>query len=309
MVALLAGGVARLRASPVALVAGPNTVSVIDDSRNMVAAVVAGVGTPGGVAFGAGATWITDSASDQLVQVGPDHTVIDRIQVGHGPAGLAFGDGEIWVANALDGTVSEVNPRAGAQVAAVQVGNGPDAVAFGFGSVWAANVTDGTLSRIDPGTDRLIATIPLGSTPGGIVAGPQGIWVISGETGRLLLVDPGRDAVSRVFPAGGSAAGVAVGAHSVWVTGTDGLLYRLDPATGRIQLIHLGGSPPAWCTRRAASGSRTARAAASGGSTRRPAHRCRSGSAIGLPVSRRRAGMWWRRCCRHSPATAAARSR
>src|SRR5262249_275924 len=59
--ALLAGGLAMqppTRASPQA---GPNTVAVIDSNRNTVSAVVTGVGRPGGVAYGAHATWITDT--------------------------------------------------------------------------------------------------------------------------------------------------------------------------------------------------------------------------------------------------------
>jgi YVTN family beta-propeller protein len=224
------------------VVIGPDTVGVIDAGQAQLSGVVTGVGRPAGVAYGAGATWVSDGIDDQLLRVAADHQVDDRIPVGRGPAGVAVGGGEIWVANALAGTVSEVNPRAGVQVAAIRVGNGPSGVAFGFGSVWVANVTDSTLSRIDPRSGQVIAVIPLGSPPAGIAAGTGGIWVTSGETGRLLLVDPRRDRVSAVLATGGFAAGVTVGGGSVWVTGTGGNLWRLDPVTRRTQVIHLGGS-------------------------------------------------------------------
>ncbi|HEY2125843.1 MAG TPA: BTAD domain-containing putative transcriptional regulator [Streptosporangiaceae bacterium] len=220
---------------------GPDTVGVIDAAQAELSAVVTGVGRPGGAAYGAGATWISDGSDDQLLRVAADHQVDDRIPVGRDPAGVAVGGGQIWVADALASTVTEVNPRAGVQVATIRVGNGPSAVAFGFGSVWVANVTDGTLSRIDPGSDRVIATIPLGSPPAGIAVGARGVWVTSGETGRLLLVDPARDRVSAVLATGGLAGGVAVGAGSVWVADTDGKLWRLDPVTGRTQDIQLSG--------------------------------------------------------------------
>ena len=127
MTALLAGGLAVLPATRASLQAGPNTVAVVDGSRNAVTAVVAGAGRPGGVAYGAGATWVTDTANDQLLRVDQAGQVVDRIPVGRGPMGVAFGHGEVWIANQLDGTVWEVNPAAGIVVARIGVGNGPDA--------------------------------------------------------------------------------------------------------------------------------------------------------------------------------------
>ena len=111
------------------LAAGPNTVGMIDCGQARLSAVVTGVGRPNGVASGAGAVWISDSADDMLLRVDSAGQVIDRIPVGHGPAGVAVADGEIWVANELDGTVSEVNPGSGTQVAMIPAGIGPDAIA------------------------------------------------------------------------------------------------------------------------------------------------------------------------------------
>jgi YVTN family beta-propeller protein len=241
--ALLAGGLATLPATRASLQAGPNTVAVIDGSRNTVSAVVTGAGRPGGVAYGAGAAWVTDTANDQLLQVDRAGQVVDRIPVGRGPGGVAFGGGEVWVANQLDGTVWEVNPAAGRPVARIGVGNGPEAIAVGYGSVWVANATDSTLSKIDPGSGHVLATIPLGATPAGLAAGDGGIWVTSPDTGQLLLVDPSTDRVSRSFPAGVSSAGVAVGAGSVWVADQGGVVARVDPVTGAVRRIRTGGSP------------------------------------------------------------------
>jgi ABC-type transport system substrate-binding protein/DNA-binding SARP family transcriptional activator/streptogramin lyase len=241
--ALLVAGLTILPATRASLQAGPNTVAVIDGSRNAISAVVAGAGRPGGVAYGAGATWVTDTADDRLLRVDPAGRVVDRIPVGRGPAGVATGDGQVWVANQLDGTVSEVNPAAGVVVAKIGVGNGPVAVASGYGSVWVANVTDSTLSRIDPGSGRDAATIPLGSTPTGVAAGEGGVWVTGADTGGLVLVDPGTNRVSRAIPVGSSEAGVAVGAGSVWVADASGTVARIDPRNGKIRTIRVGGEP------------------------------------------------------------------
>lgn len=51
------------------LVAGPNTGGVIDGVRGRLSAVVTAIGRPNGVAYGAGAVWITDSADDLLLRV------------------------------------------------------------------------------------------------------------------------------------------------------------------------------------------------------------------------------------------------
>ena len=240
--ALLLGGSSASRGPAASLTAGPNTVGVIDASRDVLTGVVPGRGRPGGVAYGAGATWITDTADGLLLQVNPARQVVDKIQVGRGPAGVAVGDGEVWVASQLDGRVWEVNP-AGIPVAEIPVGNGPDAVAFGYRSVWVANVTDGTLSRIDPASGRPLAPLPLGSAPGGLAVGAGGIWVASPGSGQLLLVDPRTNRLSRAFPVGGSPAGVAVGGGDVWASLPGGAVARLDPATGDVRKIRADGSP------------------------------------------------------------------
>jgi DNA-binding beta-propeller fold protein YncE len=95
-IALLAAVTTRGRA-PVA--AGPNTVGVIDGGHDRISAVVTGVGWPGGIACGADAVWVTDSADNMLLRVNSARQVIDRIPVGHGPAGVTVADGEVWVAN------------------------------------------------------------------------------------------------------------------------------------------------------------------------------------------------------------------
>lgn len=127
VLAMLASSTFRRPAGPGPVAAGPDTVAVIDGAHNVMTGVVIGAGRPDGVAYGAGAAWITDSADDLLLRVDSANQVIDRIPVGRGPAGVTVAGGEVWVANEFDGTVSEINPVAGSVVATIQVGNGPDA--------------------------------------------------------------------------------------------------------------------------------------------------------------------------------------
>ena len=266
---------------PAQLAAGPNTVGMIDGGQDRLSAVVTGVGRPNGVAYGAGAVWVTDSADNMLLRVDPAGQVIDRIPVGHGPAGVVVADGEVWVANELDGTVSEVNPGSGTQVAVIPAGIGPAAIASGYGSVWVANVTSDTVSRIDAATGDMVSTISLGSSPAAIAVGDGAVWVTSQDTGELLRIDPTANRISQAIPVGQSPDGLAVGAGSVWVAdgrhgialrpadrrGADdqggrrsagvvfadgavwvastvsGTVSRIDPQTGAAQLIPVGNEP------------------------------------------------------------------
>lgn len=235
--------VARPTHGPAELAAGPDTVGVINAANADLSAVVAGTGQPSGIAYGAGAVWIADSADNLLLRADAAARIIDRIPVGNGPAGVTVGGGEVWVANELDGTVSEVNPGAGRQVAIIPVGIGPGAVAFGYGSVWVANMTDDTVSRIDAATGHVTAVISVGSAPTGIAAGAGAVWVTSQQTGELLRVDPANNRPVRGVPVGRSPAGLAVGAGSVWVADSGGTVWRFDPRTGRTRAIRVGGSP------------------------------------------------------------------
>jgi YVTN family beta-propeller protein len=225
------------------VVAGPDTVGVIDTRHDSLSAVVTGVGRPSAVTYGAGSAWITDSADDLLLRVNRAGRIIDRIPVGHGPAGLTVGDGEVWVADELDGTVSEVNPGAGTQVAIIPVGVGPEAITFGAGSVWVANATSDTLSRIDAANSDVVSTIPLGAAPSAIAVGAGSVWVTYQETGELARVDPADNRVTQTYAIGQGPDGLAVGAGSLWVAEAAGILKRLDPRTGRVKTIRVGGTP------------------------------------------------------------------
>jgi ABC-type transport system substrate-binding protein/DNA-binding SARP family transcriptional activator/streptogramin lyase len=225
-----------------ALSATPNSIGVLDAKH--VRAVITGGGEPGGIAYGAGAVWVTDTADDRLLRIDPDRRTVDRIPVGHRPTGVAVGGGQVWVVNQLDRNVSEINPRALRQVGTVQVGNGASAIAFGHGSVWVANATDYSLSRIDPGRAKVVATVPLAGVPGGVASGREGMWVASSSTGQLLLVDPKSNRVSQSTAIGNGPQGLAVGEASVWVAnGPDGSLSRYDPSSGRVRKIAVGDGP------------------------------------------------------------------
>jgi ABC-type transport system substrate-binding protein/DNA-binding SARP family transcriptional activator len=237
VVAVVASSSSRL------LLAGADSVGMLDTGGGALRAVVSVGGQPGGIAAGAGAIWETDTADDLLLQIHPATRSVERIAVGRGPTGVAVGDGQVWVVNQLDRTVSEINPRALRVVDSFPVGNGAGAVAVGDGSVWVANATDDTITRINPRTGAH-AIIQLTGQPAGIAVGSTGVWVANNSTGQLLQIDPATNQITQAPPIGNSPAGVAVGDGSVWVANTsDRTVSRFDPSTGNVTKVNVGAAP------------------------------------------------------------------
>ena len=106
----------------------PNAVGVIDaDSGGVVSEVPVG-GSPGEVAAGLGAVWVTNANDNTVSRIDPTtNQVVQTIKVGGGPTGIAVGAGAVWVANGLDGTVSRIDPTTNQEVLTIPVGNGPSA--------------------------------------------------------------------------------------------------------------------------------------------------------------------------------------
>jgi ABC-type transport system substrate-binding protein/DNA-binding SARP family transcriptional activator/streptogramin lyase len=233
--------VPRFTSGAPTLQAAANSVGIIDPRGDAIRTLVDTGGQPRGIAWGAGATWVTDAANDLLLRIDRKGAV-ERIPVGNGPTGVAVADGAVWVVNQLDRTVFELNARAFRRVATFRVGNGADAVAFGHGSLWVANTSDGTIWRIDPATGTA-ATIPLAGTPSGVAVGREGVWVTT-SAGQLVLVDAAANRVTRAISIGNGPAGVAVGGGSVWVTNTpEATVSRFNPGSGAMTKINVGGAP------------------------------------------------------------------
>ncbi len=111
------------------------------------------------------------------------------------------------------------------------------------GAIWLSGSRNGTLARFDP---RSGETKPIAL---GEAAKPR--RVLSGPDGAIWLTDPGRDALLRVEPADGKVETIALpderkgadldcavfdGDGLLWFTGQAGIVGRLDPKTGKIEV-------------------------------------------------------------------------
>jgi len=136
------------------------------------------------LAFGAGALWASERASNQVVRIDPTTgNLVQSITVGNGPSGIAFGHGAAWVANTLDGTVSRIDQETNSQAAVIPIGNGPTALAVDARGVWVSNEFGGTLVRIDPRRSVAAPPIRVGNRPLGVVTSGGNVLVAVRESG------------------------------------------------------------------------------------------------------------------------------
>jgi virginiamycin B lyase len=112
------------------------------------------------------------------------------------------------------------------------------------GGVWYTAQQSGKLGHLDPASGT-VREIPLGdgSAPHGVIVGPDGApWVTDGGLNAIVRVDPGTDAVKAFFlPADRPSSNLNTAAFDgdgiLWFTGQSGIIGRLDPATGKVDVF------------------------------------------------------------------------
>jgi virginiamycin B lyase len=108
--------------------------------------------------------------------------------------------------------------------------------------VWYTGQRAGVLGLLDPRNGE-IERIPLGdgSAPHGVIVGPDdAAWVTDGGLNAIVRVDDESKEVA-VFPVPSDAANLNTAAFdgdgNLWFTGQAGIVGRLDPATGQVDVV------------------------------------------------------------------------
>jgi ABC-type transport system substrate-binding protein len=192
--------------------------------------------SPGGVAAGFGALWVTEPLAHKLVRIDPGSgQILAEIGVGAGAGPVAAGGGAVWVVNALDGNLSRVDPARNAVTSAVPVGDAPAAVAAGAGGVWVTDQGTGALVSVDPQTGTVRRRYTIGAAPAAVALLGQTPWVAAGapagreHRGGTLRVQ--YSAIKELDPA------FAWDVHpAIWRATGDGLV-ALAQASGAAQLV------------------------------------------------------------------------
>ena len=227
----------------------PNSVGVINPSSGRVATTFSAGASPGGVAVGEGATWVTNPDANTVQRINAGSNAPNQTyQVGGGPVGVAVGHGSVWVANGLDGTVSRIDPTSPLPAQTIHVGNGPIGIAYGAGRVWVANSVDGTVSEIKPTSSespRTHAAVP-GAT--GVVFAFDRVWVVSPSTGTVVSLDPGSGKIEDTVHVGVDPVAIAAGDHAIWVANRDnGTVTKIAPQSPTQayakDVVTVGGAP------------------------------------------------------------------
>ena len=116
-------------------------------------------------------------------------------------------------------------------------------------SVWYTAQGSGQLGLLDPatGNSRLIG-LGEGSAPHGVIVGPDGApWITDGGLNAIVRVDPRTEKVDRYpLPPGRDSANLNTAAFRggvLWFTGQAGVLGRLDPKAGRVEVFDAPQGP------------------------------------------------------------------
>src|SRR5207247_3166821 len=111
------------------------------------------------------------------------------------------------------------------------------------GSVWYTAQQSGELGLLDPLTNKTHhIALGKGSAPHGVIVGPDGApWITDGGLNAIVRVDPNTKNVDRypLPPERGSANlnTAAFRGGVLWFTGQAGVLGRLDPKVGRVEVF------------------------------------------------------------------------
>jgi YVTN family beta-propeller protein len=98
------------------------------------------------------------------------------------------------------------------------------------------------LKRLEPATGAVLATIPVGPVETILVDSGE-VWVATND-GTVSRIDPATNQVVDTIEASRSPEQLALGGGSLWVSDArDPVVTRVDPETGELVTIRVGGTP------------------------------------------------------------------
>jgi YVTN family beta-propeller protein len=238
--------VTRSDEKPTRVVAGPNTVGVIDSgSSRLVARIPVGV-HPVGIAYDGGDVWVANTESDTVSSIDPQSRRVKTIGIGEPPTDIVFAGGNVWTGNGSDGTLSEISRVLGKERGKIDltgkhslIRTSVNALAAGADSLWAAT-SKGEVVRIDPRTRRILKRWPLASTPVAIGFGAGVTWVLTADN-HLLRIEP---SVNR--PSGDKLVGSPLSA-SIPATGSS-IFVGVEPSLPKqaVEMLDANTMQPKW---------------------------------------------------------------
>jgi hypothetical protein len=209
------------------------------------------------VVTAAGSIWVANGVSSVRSHGYPEDASVWRIRPRDGrvvaripipdPTALAVADSRIWAFGSATQTLYEIDPARNRIVGRVRLSGAQIGALTGNGvGLWAATTTypaagmvRSALVRTDPAVAAVRADATIPGQVRGLAVVARTLWFTAGtlgqpRSGRVRRLDARTlQPVAPSIPLR-SAHGLALLAGSLWVASDDGLLSRLDPATGRL---------------------------------------------------------------------------
>lgn len=228
---------------------GDGTTSVIDPVTSSVIDTIDVGGHPDDVAVGYGAAWVSDSGGGTVTKIAYDG-VAEPVSIQVGEPGnhldIAAGTGAIWVVSDGD-SLYRIDPESDA-VQAMDSVEAPADVSAGQDRVLVLGGS--TLVSVDPLSGAVTPVAEVAESRNQDLQMSEGaVWVANGDTGDVTRYDLASGVASEPIYVGGNFTAIASGEGSMWMVsgdeGDDGVLTRIDPATGAIvgERTRLGGRP------------------------------------------------------------------
>jgi streptogramin lyase len=188
------------------------------------------------VARGFDALWVVNYERNSLSRVDPSSGRVRTLRVGAVPFDVVAAFGRVWVTAWQSGTLVAVDPHTMRVVRRIRVGPRPTGLCARRRALWVGfGRTATAIARVNPKTAR-IERVPVGvRAPSWFAAGTRDLWIQAGDH-VLVRVDLSTRRVRARVSFGRTLAQGAVGPDGLlWVPDKEqSLVYRLDPATGRV---------------------------------------------------------------------------
>ncbi len=222
----------------------------IDADSGCITAVVRVGADPLLLAVAAGHVWTLDFGEGTLSRIDPATNGAVHVDIGEA-AGMASDGDDVWLA-ANENTLVRLDGVTGARERVLALADRKlfelrDAgfLTIAAGSVWLTipvlrnSLADQTLWRVDPQTGAVEARAPLRANPVSLAADDRYVWVANIDGDRVTRLDVRTNQARQVRTSAGPT-GVATCAGSLWLTHYVPEVWRIDPATARVQAkIHL----------------------------------------------------------------------
>jgi DNA-binding SARP family transcriptional activator/ABC-type transport system substrate-binding protein len=205
----------------------------------------AGIGLhPGGLAFGEGSLWVSDSDAPTLLRIDPKYGSVERVELpakGGGAAGLAVGAGSVWVVQG-GSRVLRIDPETNRLEHRWRLRDAGN-VHFADGKAWLVSNGNGIMQRVDPATNLITGSVRLRPTACCSAAGGGFVWMVGGSDATVWkfsnLANPSSPLASvKLARAGGD---IAYGDGALWATtGSAGTVTRVNPRTNVTKTFIVG---------------------------------------------------------------------